>query len=169
MVPDSALDPTRSGGPRIGSVMVTRETVLGVVCLCPEGLLSREPPTDATQVIDCFQHSGFRSVDQLSLLGEWASALWPGLFFFLVFCVNVLWSGRTSYLVESMGGGGSGKEAICAVLILSYTGSPNLGKRSLQVWPRVQDCRLRAIKCLLDIIAFCVCIFLRTLQGEETV
>ena len=72
-------------------------------------------------------------------------------------------------MVESMGGRGRGKEAICAVLILSYTGSPNLGKRSLQVWPSVQDCRLRAIKCLLDIIAFCVCIFLRTLQGEETV
>ena len=86
--------------------MVTRKTVLGVVCLCPEGLLSRQLPTDATQVVDCSQHSGFRSVDQLSLPGEWASALLPGLFFFLVFCVNVLWSGRTAYLVESMGGKG---------------------------------------------------------------
>lgn len=61
-----------------------------------------------------------------------------------------------------------GKEAICAALILSYIGSPKPGKRSLQVWFSVQDCRLRAKKCLLDIIAFCVCIFLRTLQGEET-
>lgn len=110
MVPDSALDLTQSGGPCTGSMMVTRKTVLRVVCLCPEGLLSREPPTDATQVIDCFQHSGFRSIDQVSLLGEWASGLLPGLFFFLVFCVNVFWSGRTSYLVESVGGKG-GKRA----------------------------------------------------------
>ena len=106
MVPDSTLDPTQSGGPCTGSMMVTRITVLGVVCLRPEGLLSRQLPTDATQVVDCSQHSGFRSVDQLSLPGEWASALLPGLFFFLVFCVNVLWSGRTAYLVESMGGKG---------------------------------------------------------------
>ena len=110
MVPDSALDLTQSGGPCTGSMMVTRKTVLRVVCLCPEGLLSRESPTDATQVIDCFQHSGFRSIDQVSLLGEWASCLLPGLFFFLVFCVNVFWSGRTSYLVESVGGKG-GKRA----------------------------------------------------------
>ena len=86
MVPDSALDPARSGGSRTGSMMVTRETVLGVVCLCPEGLLSREPPTNAAQVIDCFQHPRFRSVDQLSLLGEWASALLPGLFLSCVLC-----------------------------------------------------------------------------------
>lgn len=130
------LSPPQNGGPCTGSMMVTRVSVLGVVCFCPEIQLSWEPPADGQPVNSLFPKSNLGSDLQTSSHCSGPGQMPCCLDYFSSWCVlyhpSLLWIGRTSYLVEGVGGKGE-KEAIFWVLILSYIGLPNLGIMSLQV------------------------------------